>query len=101
MSAAETVATEGSDTQSKDEDVSVSEESESEDELLLEFGDASNSGENDSKDSKSEEEDQLPKGARVNRCGRKVGNWRLRYRPLSRNAETKDFARLTSHPVRA
>ena len=22
------------------------------------------------------------------------------YRPLSRNAETKDFARLTSHPVR-
>ena len=23
-----------------------------------------------------------------------------RYRPLSRNAQTKDFARLTSHPVR-
>ena len=80
LSAAETaLATEDSDTQSEDDDVSVSEDSESEDELLLEFGDASNSDENDSKDSKSEEEDELPEGARVNRYGRKVGNWRLRY----------------------
>ena len=47
MSAAETAAT---DTQSED-DVSVSEDSESEVELLLEFGDTSNSDENDSKDS--------------------------------------------------
>ena len=47
--------------------------------LLLEFGDASNSDANNSKDSKSEEEDELPEGARVNRYGRKVGNWRLRY----------------------
>ena len=48
---------------------------------LLEFGpgDASNSDANNSKDSKSEEEDELPEGARVNRYGRKVGNWRLRY----------------------
>ena len=45
----------------------------------MEFGDASNSGENDSKDSESEEKDELPEGARVNRYGRKVGNWRLRY----------------------
>ena len=80
LSAAETaLATEDSDTQSEDDDVSVSEDSESEDELLLEFGDASNSDENDSKDSESEEEDELPEGARVNRYGRKVGNWRLRY----------------------
>ena len=43
--------------QSEDDDVSVSEDSEIEDELLLEFGDVSNSGENDSKDSESEEED--------------------------------------------
>ena len=43
MRAAETVATEDSDTQSEDDDVDVSEDSESEDELLLEFGDASNS----------------------------------------------------------
>ena len=79
LSAAETaLATEDLDTQSED-DVSVSEDSESEDELLLEFGDASNSDENDSKDSESEEEDELPEGARVNRYGRKVGNWRLRY----------------------
>ena len=79
-SAAETaLATEDSDTQSEDDNVSVSEDSESEDELLLEFGDASNSDENDSKDSESEEEDELPEGARVNRYGRKVGNWRLRY----------------------
>ena len=60
-------------------DVSVSEDSESEDKLLVEFGDASNSDENDSKDSESEEEDELPEGARVNRYGRKVGNWMLRY----------------------
>ena len=79
LSAAETAATEDSDTQSEDDDVSVSEDSESEDVLPLEFGDASNSDENDSKDSKSEEEDELPEGARVNRYGRKVGNWRLRY----------------------
>ena len=80
LCAAETaLATEDSDTQSEDDDVSVSEDSESEDELLLEFGDASNSDENDSKDSESEEEDELPEGARVNRYGRKVGNWRLRY----------------------
>ena len=39
--------------------------------LLLEFGDASNSDENDSKDSESEEEDELPKGARVNRMAEK------------------------------
>ena len=52
MSAAETaLATEDSGTQSEDDDVSVSEDSESEDELLLEFGDASNLDENDSKDS--------------------------------------------------
>ena len=43
LRAAETVATEDSDTQSEDDDVDVSEDSESEDELLLEFGDASNS----------------------------------------------------------
>ena len=78
LSAAETAATEDSETQSED-DVSVSEDSESDDELLLEFGDASNSDENDSKDSESEEEDELPEGARVNRYGRKVGNWRWRY----------------------
>ena len=77
LNVAETAATEDSDTQSEDDDFSVSEESE--DELLLEFGDASNSDENDSKDSESEEEDELPEGARVNRYGRKVGNWRLRY----------------------
>ena len=79
LSAAETSATEDSDTQSEHDDVSVREDSESDDELLLEFGDASYSNENDSKDSKSEEEDELPEGARVNRYGRKVGNWRLRY----------------------
>ena len=79
LSAAETAATDNSETQSEDDDVSVSEDSESEDELLLEFGDASNSDENDSKDSESEEEDELPEGARVNRYGRKVGNWRWRY----------------------
>ena len=67
------------DTQSEDDDVSVSEDSESEDELLVEFGDASNSDKNDTKDSENEEEDELPEGARVNRFGRKVGNWRLRY----------------------
>ena len=51
LSAAETaLATEDSDTQSEDDDVSVSEDPESEDELLLEFGDAGNSDENDSKD---------------------------------------------------
>ena len=79
MSAAETAATEDLDTQSEDDDVSGSKDSESEDELLVEFGDASNSGENDSKESESEEKDELPEGARVNRYGRKVGNWRLRY----------------------
>ena len=79
MSAAETAATEDLDTQSEDDDVSGSKDSESEDELLVEFGDASNSGENDSKDSKSEEKDELPEGARVKRYGRKVSNWRLRY----------------------
>ena len=52
LSAAETAATEDSDTQSEDDVVSGSEDSESEDELLLEFGDARNSDENDSKDSK-------------------------------------------------
>ena len=52
---------------------------ESQDELLLEFVDAINSDENDSKDSESEEEDELPQGATVNHNGRKVGNWRLRY----------------------
>ena len=60
LSAAETAATEHWDTQSENDDVSVSEDSESEDELLLEFGDASNSDENDSKDSESEEKDDLP-----------------------------------------
>ena len=80
LSAAETaLATEDSDTQSEDDDASVSEDSEIEDELLQEFGDASNSDENDSKDSESEEEDELPEGARVNRYGRQVGNWRLCY----------------------
>ena len=79
LSAAETAATEDSETQSEDDDVSVSEDSESEDELLLEFGDASNSDENDSKDSESEEEDELPEGARVNPYSRKVGNWRWRH----------------------
>ena len=79
LSAAATAATEDSDTQSEDNDVSVSKNSESEDELLLEFGDASNSDENDSKDSESEGEDELPEGARVNRYGRKVGNWSLHY----------------------
>ena len=79
LSAAETAATEDSDTQSEDDDVSVSENSESKDELLLEFGDASNSDENDSKDSESEGEDELSEGATVNRYGRRVGNWRLRY----------------------
>jgi len=79
LSAAEIAATEDTDTQSEDDDVSVSEDSGSEDELLLEFEDASNSDENDSKDSESEEEDELPEGAGVNRYGRKVGNWRLRY----------------------
>ena len=78
MSSAETAAMEDSDTQSED-DVSVRENSESKDELLLEFGDAYNSNENDSKDSESEGEDELPKEARVNHYGRKVGNWRLRY----------------------
>ena len=81
MSAAKIAATEDSDTQSEDDDVSsVSEDSESEDELLLEFGDAINSDENDSaKDSESEEEDELSEVARVNCYGRKVGNWRLHY----------------------
>ena len=57
LSAAETAATEDSDTQPGDDDVSVIEDSESEDErhVLLEFGDASNSDENNSKDSKSED----------------------------------------------
>ena len=58
LSAAETAATEDSETQLEDDDVRVSEDSKSEDELLLEFGDASNSDENDSKYSESEEEDQ-------------------------------------------
>ena len=79
LSPAETAATEDSETRSEDDDVSVREDSESEDEPLLEFGDASNPDENDSKDSESEEEDELPEGARVNRYGRKVGNWRWRY----------------------
>ena len=80
LSGAETaLATEDSHTKSEDDDVSVSEDSESEDELLLEFGDASNSDENDAKDRESEEADELPEGARGNRYGRKVGNWRLRY----------------------
>lgn len=81
MSAAETAAMEASDTQSED-DVCVSGEgSESEDELLLEFGDASNSDENDSKDSKNEEEDELPEGDFffLDRYGRREGSWRLRY----------------------
>ena len=78
VSAAETAALEASDTQSED-DVSVSEGSEREDELLLEFGDASDSDENDPKDSESEEEHELPVGDRVNRYGRRVGNWRLRF----------------------
>ena len=53
MSAAETAVMEASpDTQSEHDWFSVgSEGSESEDELLLEFGDARNSDENDSKDS--------------------------------------------------
>jgi len=71
LSAAETAATEDSNTQSDDDDVSDSKDSEREDELLLEFGDANNSDENDSKNSESEEEDQLSEGARVNRYGRK------------------------------
>ena len=79
LSAAETAATEDSDTQSEYDDVCVCEDSESEDELLVELGDASNSDENKSKDSESEEEDELPEGARVNRYGRKVGNWRFLY----------------------
>ena len=62
-----------------DDKVSVSEVSGSEDELLLEFGDASDSEENDSDDSEREEENELPEGDRVNRYGRKVGNWRWRY----------------------
>jgi len=33
----------------------------------VEFGDASNSDENDSENRESEEEDELPEGARVNR----------------------------------
>ena len=80
LSAAKTAATEDSDIQSEDDDTSVSEDSESEDELLQkEFGNASNSDENDSKDNESEEEDELPEGARVNRYGRKEGRWRLHY----------------------
>ena len=67
VSAAETAAVEALDTQS------VS------DELLLELWDASNSDENDSKDSESEEEDELPVGNRANCYGRRVGNWRLQY----------------------
>ena len=43
LRAAETVAMEDSDTQSEDDDVNVSKDSKSEDELLLEFRDASNS----------------------------------------------------------
>ena len=39
----------------------------------------SNSDEDDSKDSESEEKDELPEGARVNRCDGKLGDWRLRY----------------------
>ena len=66
-SAAETAATEDSDTQSED-DVSVREDSGSEDELLLEFGDASNSDKNDSKDSKSEKEDQGSKFTFMSSC---------------------------------
>ena len=61
----ETAAMEASDTQSEDDWFSVgSEGSESEDELLLEFGDANNSDENDLKDSESEEEDELSEGDR-------------------------------------
>ena len=59
----ETAAMEASDTQSEDDWFSV-EGSESEDELLLEFGDANNSDENDLKDSESEEEDELSEGDR-------------------------------------
>ena len=77
MSAAKTEAMEASDTQP--EDIRVSECSEREDQLLLESGEASNSDENYSKDSKSEEYDELPEGDRVNYHGRKVGNWKLHY----------------------
>ena len=65
---------EASDIQSEDNDASVSECSEDEDDLLLDFGDASNSEENDSKDSESEEEGDLPVEDRVNRCGRRLGD---------------------------
>ena len=65
---------EASDIQSEDNDVSVSEGSEDEDDLLLDFGDASNSEENDSKDSESEEEGDLPVEDRVNRYGRRLGD---------------------------
>ena len=58
--------------------LSVSEGSGSEHELLLEFGDASNSDENEPKESEIEDEDELPVGDWVNSYGRRVGNWRLR-----------------------
>lgn len=69
---------EASDTQSEDDDVSKG--SESEGEVLFEFGNASNSDENDSKNSEAEErEEELPVGGRVNCYGRRVSNCRLRY----------------------
>lgn len=80
--AVETAAVEASDTESEDNDVSKGYESEGE--VLFEFGNASSSDENESKDSEAEkeeeeEEEELPVGDRVNRYGRRVGNWRLRY----------------------
>jgi len=56
----------------------LSEESESEDELLLEFGDESSSAENDSEVSEVEFESPIVQ-ERVSRYGRRVGNWKLRY----------------------
>ena len=48
--------------------------------LLLEFGDASNLDENDSKHSESEEEGEFASvGDRLNCYSRRVGNWRFRY----------------------
>ena len=55
----ETAATEASGTQSDDDDVSVSEGTEIEDELLLEFEGASNSDENGFNDRESVEEGEL------------------------------------------
>ena len=74
ISAAETATLEASVIQSEDQDdESVSEGLEGEDDLLLEFGDASNSDDNDSKDSESEEQSDLE-----NRYGRRVFR-RFRY----------------------